>query len=191
MGSAQPVFVCVFARPFAGCYLPAYSHCTTGVNMLTLTHAHTHTLHKASPHQSSPTQCCWPAVCPVQSDCWVQERGMVVWPWPDKAAAHLPFLSVCRSHTPPSICPSIHPSDPQAAQHKHLLLLLPFMPEVPSTGWCLCVSLSLPSSPPSLSWAPSTGHCLALCMCACVLLALGLNGFISLFDLFIFLMSPA
>lgn len=128
---SQPVFMCVFARMFAGCYLPAYSHCATGVNMLTLTHTHTHTLHKASPHQSSPTQCCWPAVCRVQSDC---RRG-VCWSGPGLIRQQPPslfYLSVAR--TPPSICPSIPPSDPRAAQHKHLLPLPPFMPKVPSTG---------------------------------------------------------
>lgn len=128
-------------------------------------HTHTHTVRKASPHHSSPTRCCWPAVCSVLSDYWVQERGLVVWPWPDKAAAPLLFFYLSVAHTPQSICPSIHQSDPQAAQHKHLLL--PFMPEVPSTGWWVC--LSLPPSLASLSWAPSTGHCLAPCICVPVI----------------------
>lgn len=142
------------AHVCAGCYQPAYSQRATGVNMLSLTHTHTNTLHIAYPHQSSPTQCCWPAVCPVQTDCWVQERCMVVWPWPDKAAPPSPF-SICLSltHLQPYDNPSTRLT-PQAAQHKHLVPLPLFMPRVPSSGWCMhtrVCPLSLPTSPPSLS----------------------------------------
>ncbi len=161
---SQPVFMCVFARMFAGCYLPAYSHCATGVNMLTLTH--THSLHKASPHQSSPTQCCWPAVCPVQSDCWVQERGMVVWPRPDKAAAPLPSLSVCRSHTSihlsshppiwPTGCPAQTPAPTTAVYARSPQYCLV----------CVCVCLCpCPHHLPPYPQPPAQGYCTVPVFC--------------------------
>lgn len=133
------------------CLLPA---CNWGKHAQSDTHTHTNTLHIAYPHQSSPTQCCWPAVCPVQTDCWVQERCMVVWPWPDKAAPPSPF-SICLSltHLQPYDNPSTRLT-PQAALHKHLVPLPLFMPRVPSSGWCMhtrVCPLSLPTSPPSLS----------------------------------------
>lgn len=69
---SQPLLMCVCTYvcwPLPSCLLPL---CNWGKQAHSDSHIHTH---KASPHQSSPTQCCWPAVCSVQSDCWVQENG--------------------------------------------------------------------------------------------------------------------
>lgn len=73
------------------------------------------------------------------------------------------YLSV--AHTPASICLSIHAPDPQAAQHKHLLPLPLFMPEVPSTGWCVFVPALITSlliRSPQQWPLPSTVH---VCLC--------------------------
>lgn len=151
---------------FAGCYLPAYSHCATGVNMLT----DIHTLQKPL-HQSSPTQCCWPAVCPDQSDCWVQERGTVVWPWPDKEATPChPFLSVCHSHTYRhlSIHPPVRTTGCPVQTPAPTTSVVALSPQHWLVCMCLCVFVPAPITslliPSPQHWPrPSTLH-----LCTCV-----------------------
>lgn len=167
---------------FAGCYLPAYSHCVTGVNMLT---HNIHTLHKPF-HQSSPTQCCWPAVCPDQSDCWVQERGTVVWTWTDKEAAPCHPFTICLSftHLPPSVYPPPCPHYrlPSTNTCSHYLCCCSKSPALADVYVfvCLCpCPYHLPPYPEPPASAIAEPFAFVY-MCACVLLALSLNCLISL-----------
>lgn len=177
--------MCVFACMSAGWYLPAHSRCATGVNMLTQIHKHTH---KASPYQSTPTQCCWPTVCPLQSDCWVQDRGIVVWPWPDKAVPPSLFSIVCYLSTSihmsarrpiwPAGCPALTPgpTTPVCA------------PSRQGTGYWACVPFVPPHIISLLIQSPQhwpLPYTLCVCMCACILFE---NGFISPFKCFVFFM---
>lgn len=165
----------VLAPICAGCYQPAYSQCATGVNMLSLTHTHTNTLHIAYPHQSSPTQCCWPAVCPVQTDCWVQERCMVVWPWPDKAAPPSPF-SICLSltHLQPYDNPSTRLTHrlPSTNTWSHYHCLCPESPAVAGVCTRVCVLCPCPHHLPPYPEPPALATASHLmCVDACLYLA--------------------
>lgn len=134
---SRPVFMCVHTHLFAGCYLLAYSHCAAGVNILTLTH--THAMQKANPHQSSPPQCCWPAICLVLSDCWVQESGMLVWPRSDKVAAPSLFcLSFTLLHqcVPPSTLMTHRLHSTDTCSHSCCLCLK--SPVLAGVFVCLC-----------------------------------------------------
>lgn len=90
-------------------------------------------------------------------------RRGVRWSGPGLIRLHpLPFY-VSVTNTPLSICPSIHPLTPQAAQHKHLLPTLFFCLENQTlSAVCVCVC---PSHLPLYPEPPSSGHCLELCLC--------------------------
>lgn len=139
--ASQPVCMCVFTRMFAGCYLLAYSQHVWLSQTCSL--RHTHTYSQTYTAQSIPLPVKPHAVllaCNLPSSLTAGCRREVRWSGPGLIRLQPPFLFyVSVAHTPQSICPSIHQSDPQAAQHKHLLPLLLFMPEVPSTGLCVCL----------------------------------------------------
>lgn len=123
--------------------------------------SHTRSTHKAFPHQSSPHTAPGLQFAQTSLTAGCRRMAMVVWPRPDKAAAPFLFYLSVITHLYPSVLPSIQPSDPRAAQHKHLLPLLVFMPEDLQTGWCVLLSLPhhLPLYPDPESWLlPNTGH---------------------------------
>lgn len=173
--SPRPVCVCVFARMFAGFYLPAYSHCATGVNMLTLTNRHS--LHKASPHRRSVT-----GLQIAQTNLTAgYRRGVVVWLWPDKAEALRPPFPISLSLV--QVHPSVHPS-PTFDPHRLLstntcslfLHLCLKSPDLADVCVCLYVFVSTPNTSllilsPQHWPMPGTLHvcmCVGMCTCACV-----------------------
>lgn len=100
--------------------------------------------------------------CSLLNPVWLLGAGgwcIVVWPQPDKAAAPVLFYLSVITHLHASVYPCTHLTHRLPSTNTCSPQTM-FMPEDLSAGWF--VPLSLPTSPPSSSRAPSTGHCLAL-----------------------------
>lgn len=121
---------------FLGRYLPAYSHCATGVNKLTLTHTYTHTKLSLISQALRSAAGLQFAQSSLTAGC--KRMGMVVWPWPDKAAAPFLFYLSVITHLHPSVYPCTHlthrlPSTNTCSRYHCLCLKTSVL-----AGLCLC-----------------------------------------------------
>lgn len=160
------VYVCVYtyvcwllsACMFSVCDWAKRAHSDTHILI------HTHTYYAKHPLTSQALRSA-AGLQFAQSSLTAGCRRGVWWSGPGLIRLHPPSFSMCLSLT--HLSPSVHPSTrlthrlPSTNTCSHYCCLCLKYPALAG----MCVSLSLPQSPPSLSWAPSTGHYLALCMC--------------------------